>query len=595
MNSVRVSFCTALVCAFFLFIGCTTVHSGSSSQKNQSLVKLSGISDTANSAAVSPAAVGNNAGTPLAVPTKEQLKKNNMDSAVLGYLETGSPDSIRMAVERINADSRGMTDANRIGLAVAGELMKTLYPAEPMNWSIPAVPETGSYIAAIRSAQMGVYDYNTGSNDFFSLVLPSLVLLISTTPGEYYTDAQVSLQKAASLNNKSVLPPYFLALIAERQGKISVADDFYKNAWNLDSSCYPAGIGYIQSLIRKGNGTAALDVSRILVSRYPDSVRFLQLCAESAFAMKDWNAADPYVLKVLKLEPANTTFLLMRARILVERKEYLKANSLIDAFGTTNRTDKNYLLLRSRVVREWNKNLVMATSILQEAQQLYPEDIDVLLSSAEVCYQASQTINSLSGRDFVTQVLKKDPANKTALSLLVSDYINGGEWQNAVKNGEQLVSMYPGDDSRALLLRSYLGSLQVERAVTLAKTLYSVPNPADEIVSLYLQALVESGDFRTASGVISARMNDSSSSFKSVLYYYESRLTSDSDRKLSSLRSSLLADPRNTLGLFAMYQWYLDKADYRKAQYYLKQVIALDPANKKYTQLLANLDSLLAR
>jgi cytochrome c-type biogenesis protein CcmH/NrfG len=39
----------------------------------------------------------------------------------------------------------------------------------------------------------------------------------------------------------------------------------------------------------------------------------------------------------------------------------------------------------------------------------------------------------------------------------------------------------------------------------------------------------------------------------------------------------------------------MDKTDYRKAQYYLKQVIALDPANRKNTQLLATLDDLLAR
>ena len=49
------------------------------------------------------------------------------------------------------------------------------------------------------------------------------------------------------------------------------------------------------------------------------------------------------------------------------------------------------------------------------------------------------------------------------------------------------------------------------------------------------------------------------------------------------------------MALYAMYEWYFARTDYRKAQYYLKQVIALDPANRRYTQQLSKLDELLAR
>lgn len=595
MNKRGRAFFIAWIGVFFLAASCHSVPYGNSSASAANTIPFSGTNDRKDTATVTSEAVSASAGTLLAVPSKEQLKKNSMDSAILGYLETGSPDSIRVAVDRINADTRGMTDQNRIALAVAGELMKIVYPLEPVSWSIPSVPESGSYIGAIHSARMGVYDYNTGNSDFFSLVLPSLVLVISTTPGEYYADEEAILLKAAAMNRKSVLPSYFLALLSDRQGKTAAADDYYKTAWDLDSSCYPAGIGYARSLLRKGNGASAFTVAKILAARYPNSVMMNHLCAEAAFSQNDWNAADPYVLKALKAEPNNTSYLLMRARILIENKEYLKANSLLDAFATTNKTDKTYLVLRSRVIREWNKNLVSATSILQDAQRLYPDDIDVLLASAEVCYQTGQLINQLGGRDFVQQVLLKDSGNRTALALLENDYILSSDWTNAVKNGEALVSLYPADESRNLLLRAYLGSGQTSRAVLLSKSLYNVVNPADEITGLYLQSLVESGDTHTAAAVIASRLPNSSSSLKSLLYYYENKLSSDPDAKLASLRSSLLADPRNLQSLFAVYQWYMDKTDYHKAQYYLKQVIALDPMNKKYSQLSANLDVLLAR
>ena len=319
-----------------------------------------------------------------------------------------------------------------------------------------------------------------------------------------------------------------------------------------------------------------------------------RLAADAAFSTGDWALADPFVLAALKAEPDNTDYLLMRAQILVEHKDYLKANSLLDAFATRNRSDKRYLLLRSRVVREWNKNPASATGFLQEAQQRYPDDVDVMLASAEVCYQTGQPINKKNGRDFVWMVLAKSSENPDALSLLVADYTASGEWSNAVKYGETLVSVSPRDASKVLLVRAYLGAGQAARAVSLSRALYQA-SPSDEITALYLGSLVSTGDTATASALIGARLPSASSSLKSILHYYESKTISDPDAKLSSLRSSLLADPRNKDALYAMYDWYYGKADYRKAQYYLKQVIALDPTNRQYAQLLVKLDELLAR
>ncbi|HNY22737.1 MAG TPA: hypothetical protein PKO22_11385, partial [Treponemataceae bacterium] len=203
-------------------------------------------------------------GVPLAVPSRDQLLKNTIDSASLAAMEIGSPDAIKLAVERINADPHGMTDQNRAMLAVGAELMRILYPLEPVTWAMPSVPESSPYIGAIKSARMGVYDFNTGNADFLSIVLPSLVLAVSETPGEYYADAEDALQKAASRNPKSVLPPYFMALLTRRQGKKDASGAWYEKAWKLDSSCYPAGVGYARYLLDRGNGPASYAVALAL-------------------------------------------------------------------------------------------------------------------------------------------------------------------------------------------------------------------------------------------------------------------------------------------------------------------------------------------
>ena len=216
------------------FVGCQTTSTAQRAAPSiaggESPVGLSGKTDSGDSGAVSPSSVTETGGTVLAVPSKDQLKRNSLDGAALALLEIGSPAAIRQAVDRINGDTRGMTDQNRVALAISGEIMKILYPLEQVSWPIPAIPENGAWISAIRSARMGVYDYSAGSADFLSLTLPSLVLAVSNAQGDYLDDAESALKRAASQNSRSVLPPYLLALLSERQGKTQAADGYYREA-----------------------------------------------------------------------------------------------------------------------------------------------------------------------------------------------------------------------------------------------------------------------------------------------------------------------------------------------------------------------------
>lgn len=554
---------------------------------------LSGSNDKGDS--VTQSAIGSDTGTPLAVPSRDQLGRTSPDAAITALLETGSPESLRTAISRINQDPRGMIDSNRISLAVALELMKIVYPLEPLSVQIPPVPETDPHIGAIRSARLGIYDYNTGNRDFLSLLLPSLVLFtVSDSNAAWLSDSLAAVTEARKRNGTSVLPPLFLAEIARRQGQSSVSANHYRDAWNLDQSCYPAGVGLVRALIASREGKQAVLVANDLLARYPESLMMLKLKAEAAYSASDWAQADPVILQVLKAEPDNAAFLLMRAHILVERKDYLRANALLDAFATINRTDKTFLLLRSRVIREWNKNMVSAISVLQEAHQRYPADIDVLLSAAEVSYQSGQRINGLSGRDFVLRVVDADRTNRRALYLLSVDYIRNSEWNAALRAVDTLVSIDPAAENRTLRVQALLGAGRNSDALPLAQSLYR-ESPGDLVISLYLDCLIAVGNTQLARQIISERLPLAGSSLKSVLYYQESRIVADGEASLSSLRSSLLADPRNLSSLFAMYEWYFNRKDFRKAQYYLKQVIALEPGVQRYTILLSNLDELLAR
>ena len=80
---------------------------------------------------------------------------------------------------------------------------------------------------------------------------------------------------------------------------------------------------------------------------------------------------------------------------------------------------------------------------------------------------------------------------------------------------------------------------------------------------------------------------------KSFLYYRRSYLQRTEDTQLADLRSSLIANPRNSDALFRLYEIYYEKKDYRKAQYYLKQVVAIKPNDSSIKKLNDTLTQLI--
>ena len=534
---------------------------------------------------------GPQGGTTLAVPSSDQLRRNQLDAVAASSLELGTPDGIRTAVSRISS-AAGMSDINRSALFLASELMTTLYPLEQVTWSVPSVPEQDTYARIIRSAKMGLADYS-GGEGFFPLTLPALALFYTPNASLPLEQMDSALARAAGINRSSVLPPWFRAEIAKKQGRSEDAIALYKQAWELNNGCYPAGFGYAEALIRSGNARAALDIARAILARYATSLEAMRLCAESHIALKEWSSAEPYITRALQADSSNADFLLLRARLLVERKDYLSANTLLDSISSSNRTNKDYLLLKARIGREWNRNTASASSFLQDALRLYPDDEAVMLAAAQVCYESGMTLNGKTGRDLILQVLARSPNNAEALSLLVTDYIDSFDWQDAVSTAERFAAVSQGERSSLLLARAYSGSGQTGRALSIMRDLYS-KNPSDEeIADLYLEVLIDSGDSAQARRIIDSMMPNASPSLQSRLYYHLSRLQTDPDQELSSLRSSLLTDPRNSSALFAMYAWYFRMGDYRRAQYYLKQVAAINPQNREYARLLSELEGMM--
>ncbi|UTC77469.1 hypothetical protein E4O04_05405 [Treponema sp. OMZ 799] len=539
-------------------------------------------------------------GTILSLPGKDELVEKKLDSTLASLIEKGSPASLKEAVLFIQNDSKGLTNENKLYLKIIADIMYLVYPLETNGVKPPIYAEDEPYLRALREVKVGLYPVSTKRDGFLSLIIPALVLTYDdfseAVLEPYAEDIESRLVAAQKLRPQSVLPYYFLGLLKEKNNKLTEAVALYQKAWQLDSSCYPAGFKYGQFAAESGNGTEALKIADELNNLYSDNTEVKLLYARAHIAKNDFNKASENIVSVLKKEPENISALLLRIRILIEQKEYLKANSLLDAYSTKNKTAKNYLLYRARVTREWNKNLIRASEFLTEAYKYYPEDFNVLLSCAEICFEASTKIDNKPADFFIRKVLDGYPENTAALALLVKNDINNGKWQQAVELAEDLAAKYPSDTNKELLLTSYLGAGQTSKALSLAKQLYAnTKNPSNAFINLYMEALYAGKDYQTVKQVINQKMKGADSELKSILYYYNAKLQQGNPSEyLNFLQSSLLSNPRNKNSLFAMYEWYLKNKDYKKAKYYLGQVLALDPSNKNIINLSENLNKLLA-
>lgn len=536
-------------------------------------------------------------GTILKTPNEKDFIKQTDTPPFLKDIQKGSADSLKKAAEYIRNNSSGLSEKNKFYLILISKFMQILYPYEEVEWTAASNTGENKYLAALSDVQKGIYPYWLDTDDFFSLIIPPLMLVNNNFPKTFYKDAGERIEAAKNLVPDSVLPHYLEGRLYELRKNSAKAYSSYKKAWEMDFSCYPSGIRLAKITAAQDKADEALKIAEVLYKRYKDKAEILLLIAETYIFKRNWSAAEPFIVEVLAREPENLEALLLRVEILIEKREYMKANSLLKAYSTKNKTGKKYLLLKTRIAGEWNKNKQIAIQSLSVANTYYPDDFEVLLACAEICFETKQTINGKTADDFIREVLTLEPENIQTIRLLLKNDIGTGNWQKALETAKKLTAKHPSYENNKLLLQVYLGLSRNAEALDIAKKLYnSVSVPPEDVISYYLECLYRTGNYEEIRKIISRHMRTSRAEQKSVLHYYNALLSKeDSETYLSELRSALLANPRNKDALFAMYEWYFKNRDYRNAQFYLRQVIALEPGNTKYIKLAENLAALLAR
>lgn len=606
MNKVQKAFtftaCISifLITAFSVLLGCQSssqetmpnaevgVHSTYAPQKPDAVTTIT-----------EPSQVDLKDATPVKLGRKIQSYFGSIDKTVLQDLEIASPSSINRGLNKMRKAAIEYTESERVIYNISSRIMSEVWSKENQLVNVPAVSQVSglgaSYLAIMDSAKSGIFENRKGEKDFFLTVLPALVILSSTENTGYYADAETALLSGLKMKPDSVLCNYLLGKLYEKQKQYEKAVVCFEKATEPGTTVFEVLYEKAACLVALGHYEAASSILDRLVIQFPSDVQVLKLYANATLLMGDFPRAELYASQVLQQNPSDLEFVLFRAKIFVETGEYLKASSLLDVYAKSFPTQHEYLLLRAKLQKEWNKNLTVAISTIEKALSLYPDDEDIILYAAQLASETGSRVSGKTGVQLAELILKDDPDNVKGLQYSVQSLYNEGRYSEAYTLSKKLL----GDKAvpqRAVLMHTKvcLAMHYNDEAWKYAASLYEKNSDNIEIIQHYIEVMIKTGRTQSASKLINSMLSGTpSANLKSFLFYERSFLTSNEGTMLSDLRSSLIANPRNSDALFRMYQIYYGRKDYRKAQYYLKQVVSLNPNDEKYLRLNSELDQLL--
>lgn len=531
-------------------------------------------------------------------PPKSRSFFSSIGEDVLNLVEIGSPQSLRRAAASVyDGVSKEYSEAEKTILFLCAEITAIVWPSETVSWVVPEITSTNQYIGAVESAKSGVYDLSTSNFDFLSLVLPSLALMSASSYNisDYYDLSENALKTALSANPNSVLASFLLGTLYSRQNKTAEALELFKFCNAEEPSSKEIQLSLANGCLAAGENELSLSLGEQLLERYPQDLNVLDVCIKSSFALNDFAKTESYVVRALLIDSENAEYVLMRARILIERGDYIRASSLLDAVESRSASVKEYYILRTRVLLEWNRNTAEALETASAALSMFPTDIDILLLAGATASSANSDINGLSAKDLANRVIELDADNTEALTILIGEYVKESNWQSAYDTGASLIgNLSADDDAYYTYIRVCLHLNRTDEALELAARAYT-ENPANERASAaYIEALRGAGRLTEAAETIERLLPSASQAARSLLYYERSFLQRSEADVLSDLRQSLTANPRNEDALYRLYEIYFNRNDLRRAQYYLRQVVSLDPSNPLYLERSREIERLLA-
>ncbi len=568
-------------------------------------------------------------GTSIPIPATARQKVfssfSDVKPRILDLIEDGSPRSIEVASRLLHrSNPSSYSDNEKILLQVCSLITDLCWPSYRVSWDAPEIKTSNYYTNVLFSVRNGIYDTPLRS-EYIATLLPCLCLFSAPKETGCYGAIEASLETLLSQKSNSTIANYLMGVLQSRQGKNGKALGYLRKAAAADATNKDVLAFQMKVCTVLSQFDEALAIGEKLLAADPQNMTALELCCDAYYFKGNMAKAGDLAAQILMLDSKKYKYVLIRAESSMDGGDYVKASTLLDAYsrGGSGNREKRYFLLRARLQSEWNKSDASAAETLGQALLAYPDDSEIQLAAARVASNGNMKLAGKSALEFARLVLKKDPANREAVQVCIAELAKEGSYEEAyqlsssfVKQGAKTLPAgaptgVPAEASKAGLSGSTGGQSagnagllhthidicvalgKFDEATSLATRLYNTDRTDTEARKSYIKVLVATGRKADAQDMIASLMADADASLKSFLYYEQSFLYTDDKSVVAQLRSSLTQNPRNTDALTRLYEVYYNKQDWKKAQYYLKQVVALNPTNKKALAMSKKLDKII--
>jgi tetratricopeptide (TPR) repeat protein len=472
--------------------------------------------------------------------------------------------------------------------AVSVYLLKDVYPDVKGFFPTTDLPRTGVYSVYMKilgDVDRGIYTPPASSSaDFLVYVLPFLALLKDSN-GDRMSSAAPDLQKAVSLNPSSPIALYLLGFAYEKSGNLSEALDEYAKALSVSPECYPAVQGSARVMTERGLYQEAVKALADLLALYPESMGVKKQLAHIYFTMKDWQRAENAIAEILQQNGRDGEFLLMRARVFVEKGLFPQAQAPLDLYASINPNNPEYLFLRARIQAEGYRNMDAALNYLRALSASPSVDESIVVYMAKLLMESSRDVEQLEGYTILNRLLSVESPSIAVMELALADAVKRSAWTSARFYSDKLLEerRSPKDLLNAYTIEHGIGDSAA--ALSYARELYQADPTNEGACIAYISALLDTGRADEASSLINSRLPSAANGVSKARYYYlRSKTRGDDEAKLSDIRSCLFEDPRNLNALIAILEFYRKQKDDRRAVYYLKQALAVSPYNPTLKQ-----------
>ncbi len=490
-------------------------------------------------------------------------------------LANGSPSAIQEAQALAQSSTALAKDEAASYAWVAYELARLVYPELVGTSSSAGTPPDSLLVKAFIDARNGRLSGAVHAGPLYEM-LPVLGVFRLKTPA-VNSAALSAAERFSAYGITSALVQLAVGMALERSGDRAGPLAAFGQSMASASDCYPAALAKAKLLGDTGMAAEALTILSALPALVKETAAYRRAYAMALYSAGRWTEAMPLITAVLMDDPLDSRFMLIRAHLLMENKEYRQASPLLDAYAGVDPNDRLYLLLRARLSMEHNKDRGAALSALRRALERYPKDVDTLVYAAELLWAGNASERS-EAVVFAGTALSLKPANERALKVLLSADLASGDAKAAAARADAILAASPAFQDYSLLLRAYRQAGRLDDAAKMARSWLARDPVSEEANLAWLSLLIDRSEKSAASELVTRLLSGKgSSSYRSALYFQQSRLQTNDDAALASLRSALVENGMNLDALVATYDLYFKKGDLQRARFYLKQALTVAP------------------